>query len=115
MDPAVLAHLVGRIHIDSLAGSQSLHQLAAKLGLAGLLVAFGFQLAQPLARAADHQIAHPHPLAAQAQGVERLAHGRGLGDGMAISTIAISTTNTATTYSRARNASSSLRSGLSTI
>src|SRR5690242_1169676 len=69
MDPAVLADLVGRVHVDPLAGAKLLDQLAAKLSPMGLVVAFGFQLPQSLARSADHQIAHAHTLAVATQGI----------------------------------------------
>jgi hypothetical protein len=53
MDPAVLADLVGRVHVDPLTGAQSLDQLTAELRPFGLVVAFALQLAQPLARERD--------------------------------------------------------------
>jgi hypothetical protein len=80
MDPAVLAHLVRGLGVKALAGVQPPHQIAAKLCPVGLVLALSFKLSQPLARPADHEIAHPHALAAQAQSVERLAHGWCLGD-----------------------------------
>lgn len=78
MDPAVLTDLVGRVHVDSLAGVQSLYQLTAKLCPVGIVVAFAFELSQPLACPADHEIAQPHALAAETQRVKRLPHGRRL-------------------------------------
>lgn len=80
MDPAVLADLVGRVHVDPLAGTQLLDQLAAKLRPVGVVVAFAFELSQPLACSADHEVADSHAFAAEAQRVERLAHGWRLGD-----------------------------------
>ncbi len=54
MRPAVLADLVGRGRVETLAGAQLLHELTAKLELASLLVALGLQLAQPLTGTDDH-------------------------------------------------------------
>ena len=64
MRPAVLANLIGSVDVKVLSRAQLLDQLAAKLGLAGLLVAFGLDLAQPLRSTADHELTQPHTLTA---------------------------------------------------
>ena len=66
MDPAVLADLIRRVHVDPLTRMQPLHQLAAKLCFVVIVCPFGFQLRQPLVCSADHQVAHPYALATQA-------------------------------------------------
>lgn len=74
MSPAVLTDLVGGIRIETLSRAQLLDQLTTELGLAGLLVALGLYLAQPLRSAADHELRQSHALAAAAQRIERLAY-----------------------------------------
>lgn len=83
MDPAVLADLVSRVHVDPLTGVQSLDQLAAELSAVSLVVAFAFKLRQSLACAADHEVTHSYPLTAQPQRVECFAYGLRLGDRVA--------------------------------
>jgi hypothetical protein len=80
VDPAVLADLVCRVYVDSLSRVQPLDQLTAELCPLGLVVTLGFELSQPLACSADHEVAHAHALAAEAQRVERFAYRGRLGD-----------------------------------
>lgn len=83
MGPAVLANLVGRVHVYPLARAQPLHQLPPEIGTASVIVALGVQLTQPLTRATQNKLAQAHALTAPAQGVESLMDRRRLGDRMA--------------------------------
>jgi hypothetical protein len=83
MRPAALADLVGRGGVKAFAGAQPLHELTTKLEFASLLVAFGLDLSQPLASAADHQLAEPDALPPAPQLAQRLVDGRRLGDRVA--------------------------------
>lgn len=70
MRPAVLAHLIGGLHVEILAGVQLLHQLPPQLQPASLLVAFLLELTQTLMRAADDEVTEADALAAAAQLLE---------------------------------------------
>jgi hypothetical protein len=48
MHPAMLADLVGSVHVEALSGTQLLDQLTSKLGLLSLFSSPGFKLAQPI-------------------------------------------------------------------
>jgi hypothetical protein len=83
MRPAALANLVCGIDVESLAGTQTLYQLASKLEVAALCVARGLHLPQPLAGSANHEIIESHVLPATPKRIQRFANSRGLGDRIA--------------------------------
>src|SRR5580692_498836 len=83
MRPAALTDLVRGIYVQPLAGTQPLHQLAAQLGVAGVLVVCGIHLAQSLSGSANDELVEAHALATATKRVQRLSNGRCLGDRMA--------------------------------
>lgn len=82
MGPAVLADLVGRVHVNSLSRTQSPHEIATQLRSLLLILMLGFKLPQSLVCSADYELAHAHMLATKAECIKRFADGRGLGYGV---------------------------------
>ena len=67
MRPAMLADLVGGVHVKAVSGAQLLDQLPAKLGLLNFFSVPDFYLFQPVPRATDNQIIEPHTLSSTAK------------------------------------------------
>jgi hypothetical protein len=83
MRPATLADLVCRIYVEAFTGAELLHQLAAELGIASLLIACAFYLSEPIMCSANHELIKPNTLSAASQRIQCLLNWRGLGDGVA--------------------------------
>lgn len=66
MRPAVLADLVGGVHVEAVSGAQLLDQLTTNLGLLSPFSASDVKLSQPIASAADYQVVELHRLPATA-------------------------------------------------
>jgi hypothetical protein len=62
MRPAVLAHLVCGIRVQTLTGTQPLYQLVSKLEPTALGIASGLHLPQPLTGSTNHEIVESHAL-----------------------------------------------------
>lgn len=62
MHPAMLADLVGGVHVEAISGTQLLDQLTTKLGLLSLFSSSDFKLSQPITSATDHQVVKLHAL-----------------------------------------------------
>lgn len=75
MQPAALADLVGRIHVNTVCGAQSLDQLETKLGIARSVLARDLHLSQPLTRPTNDEIVESHTLTTTTQRIQRIPTG----------------------------------------
>jgi len=82
MHPAVLANLVGGVHVEAVSGTQLLDQLTTKRGLLSLFSSPDFKLSQPITGATNHQVVKLHALPSATERIERLTHRGSLGDRM---------------------------------
>jgi hypothetical protein len=80
MTPAVLVNLMSGSSVEALPGSQLLYELMTQFDVAIVPVAPFVELAQPLPRAAYHQLAEVHGLSPASQRIEGFVHGWRLGD-----------------------------------
>jgi hypothetical protein len=64
MRPAMLADLVGGVHVEAVSGAQLLDQLTTKLGLLSLFSSSDLELSQPITSPTDHQVIKLHALPA---------------------------------------------------